>query len=164
MLVFAAASNDGANMGLAYPAWRSRVMCIYSTDGYGNPSKFNPSPDEHDDIGFSIVGEHVSGAWPSNLSDGMNYSTQRMSGTSVATPVAAALAACVLCCASVVFKPGELDKSFLKLASYEGMYKVLLEMVQKRKEYWYLNPFQLFNEKDREIRKRIWKALNPSKK
>ncbi|KAK8131810.1 hypothetical protein PG984_008248 [Apiospora sp. TS-2023a] len=115
ILIFAAASNDGANSTHAYPAWHSRVLCIHSTDGYGNRSRFNPSPDDHGEgggclDGFSIVGEHVSGAWPSNLSpENDNACRRRISGTSFAAPVAAALAACVLEFAAVSELPSTTD-------------------------------------------------------
>jgi hypothetical protein len=144
-------------------------MCIHSTDGYGNRSRFSPLQDEHDHVvdGFSIVGEHVCGAWPSNLSpDGSNNSTRRMSGTSFATPVAAALAACILGFAGGAFKPGNLEaNSFYKLASYDGMRRVLLKMANPGPErYRYLNPFSFFSREECEIVADLRKALNPEKR
>lgn len=165
-LVFAAASNDGANSGLAYPAWHSRVLCIYSTDGYGNKSPFNPPPEKHSGAdGFSIIGQHIRGAWPSNLSpEGANDHVCRLSGTSCATPVAAALAAFVLGFASFACEPEKLKaKSFLKLTSYDGMRRVLWKMTALRDGYQYLNPFQFFSRQKDEIENDIWKALNPEK-
>jgi hypothetical protein len=93
-LMFAAASNDGANLGRAFPAKYPSVFCIHSTDGNGNPSAFNPTADEKD-VNFSLLGEHVRSHWPAGK-NGHNDIVNVMSGTSVATPIAAGLAASVL--------------------------------------------------------------------
>ncbi|KIY04232.1 uncharacterized protein Z520_00926 [Fonsecaea multimorphosa CBS 102226] len=93
-LLFAAASNDGANLGRAFPAQYPSVFCIHSTDGNGNPSNFNPTASETD-VNFSLLGEHVSSHWPAGM-NGHDQTVRAMSGTSVATPIAAGLAASVL--------------------------------------------------------------------
>ena len=93
-LMFAAASNDGANLGRAFPAKYPSVFCIHSTDGNGNPSAFNPTADEKD-VNFSLLGEHVRSHWPAGK-NGHDDIVNVMSGTSVATPIAAGLAASVL--------------------------------------------------------------------
>jgi subtilisin family serine protease len=93
-LLFAAASNDGANLGRAFPAKYPSVFCIHSTDGNGNPSAFNPTADDKD-VNFSLLGEHVSSHWPAGKS-GHNDFVNTMSGTSIATPIAAGIAASVL--------------------------------------------------------------------
>ncbi|KAI2632315.1 hypothetical protein GGR54DRAFT_29393 [Hypoxylon sp. NC1633] len=93
-LMFAAASNDGANLGRAFPAKYPSVFCIHATDGNGNPSKFNPSADEKD-VNLSLLGEKVCSHWPAGK-NGHSESVNVMSGTSVATPIAAGLAASVL--------------------------------------------------------------------
>ncbi|RBR08918.1 uncharacterized protein FIESC28_10098 [Fusarium coffeatum] len=93
-LLFAAASNDGANLSRAFPAKCRGVFCIHSTDGNGNPSSFNPTASETD-VNFSLLGERVSSRWPAGM-NGHDQSVNVMSGTSVATPIEAALAASVL--------------------------------------------------------------------
>lgn len=93
-LLFAAASNDGANLGRAFPAKYPSVFCIHSTDGNGNPSAFNPTADDKD-VNFSLLGEQVSSHWPIGK-NGHNEPVKAMSGTSVATPIAAGLAAAIL--------------------------------------------------------------------
>ncbi|KAJ5364599.1 uncharacterized protein N7496_010312 [Penicillium cataractarum] len=70
------------------------VFCIHSTDGNGNPSNFNPTASETD-VNFSLLGEHVSSYWPAGM-NGHDQTVKVMSGTSVATPIAASLAASVL--------------------------------------------------------------------
>ncbi|KAJ5776453.1 uncharacterized protein N7511_001464 [Penicillium nucicola] len=93
-LLFAAASNDGANLGRAFPAQYPSVFCIHSTDGNGNPSNFNPTASKTD-VNFSLLGEYVSSHWPAGM-NGHDQTVNVMSGTSVATPIAAGLAASVL--------------------------------------------------------------------
>ena len=93
-LIFAAASNDGANLGRAFPAKYPSVFCIHATDGNGNPSAFNPTADDKD-VNFSLLGEQVESHWPAGKG-GHDQSVNVMSGTSVATPIAAGLAASLL--------------------------------------------------------------------
>lgn len=89
-LMFAAAKNDGANSGIAYPANQDQVICVNSTDGQGNPSKYNPSPEAGRNL--STLGEAVKSSWPAGLKNGQ----QRKSGTSFAAPIAAGIGAVVL--------------------------------------------------------------------
>ncbi|KAL2205461.1 hypothetical protein CC79DRAFT_1276231 [Sarocladium strictum] len=93
-LLFAAASNDGANLDRAFPAQYPGVFCIHSTDGNGNPSDFNPTASEKD-VNYSLLGHHVSSHWPIGM-QGYPNPIRSLSGTSVATPIAAGLAASVL--------------------------------------------------------------------
>ena len=94
ILLFAAASNDGANLGRAFPAKYPNVFCIPATDGNGNPSAFNPTADDKD-VNFSLLGEHVESHWPTGKG-GHDQPVKVMSGTSVATPIAAVIAASLL--------------------------------------------------------------------
>ncbi|KAH0494690.1 hypothetical protein TgHK011_008281 [Trichoderma gracile] len=148
-LLFAAASNDGANLGRAFPAKYPSVFCIHSTDGNGNPSAFNPTADDKD-VNFSLLGEHVSSHWPTGK-NGHNEPVKAMSGTSVATPIAAGLAAAIL---SFVrqqeqhMAPGnELLAPWLK--DVHSMDEVLKSMVKQRRGagYDYITPHLLFDKR-----------------
>ncbi|KAL7914162.1 hypothetical protein GGI35DRAFT_236740 [Trichoderma velutinum] len=148
-LLFAAASNDGANLGRAFPAKYPSVFCIHSTDGNGNPSAFNPTADDKD-VNFSLLGENVSSHWPTGK-NGHNEPVKAMSGTSVATPIAAGLAAAIL---SFVrqqeqhMTPGsELLGPWLK--DVHSMDEVLKSMVKQRRGqgYDYITPHSLFDRK-----------------
>ena len=146
-LMFAAASNDGANLGRAFPAKYPSVFCIHSTDGNGNPSTFNPTADEKD-VNFSLLGEHVRSHWPAGK-NGHNDIVNVMSGTSVATPIAAGLAASVL---SFVrqqeqgLAPGS-DLLGPWLKDVHSMDAVLKSMVRQRRGvgYDYITPHVLLD-------------------
>jgi subtilisin family serine protease len=148
-LLFAAASNDGANLGRAFPAKYPSVFCIHSTDGNGNPSAFNPTADDKD-VNFSLLGEHVSSHWPTGK-NGHNEPVKAMSGTSVATPIAAGLAAAIL---SFVRQQeqhmpsgSELLGPWLK--DVHSMDEVLKSMVKQRRGagYDYITPHLLFDKR-----------------
>jgi len=145
-LLFAAASNDGANLGRAFPAKYPGVFCIHATDGMGNPSKFNPTADERD-VNFSLLGEQVRSHWPKGK-NGHNDIVNVMSGTSVATPIAAGLAACLLSFVKQqeqgLAPEGESLVQWLK--DVHAMDAVLKSMVkQKRGPYDYITPHALFD-------------------
>lgn len=105
VLLFAAASNSGGQLGRAYPAREANVICVHSTDARGNRSPFSPTALPQD-VNLATVGEAVTAAWPMHLcgsddhseageeDDGI-YSTVK-SGTSYATPIMAGIAAFLL--------------------------------------------------------------------
>ncbi|OBT80206.1 hypothetical protein VF21_00560 [Pseudogymnoascus sp. 05NY08] len=83
-VLFAAARNSGVLKRIAYPAILDDVICIYSTDGLGKPSDFNPPSKQHNN--FGTIGESLLSSWPRS-------EPRYMSGTSFATPIAAGIAA-----------------------------------------------------------------------
>jgi len=88
ILIFACASNAGANYNITFPARLPRVFCIGSADGLGTQSDFSPPfPGEEK---FSALGEAVLGA--RSGTDG----EIRKDGTSISTPIAAGLAALLI--------------------------------------------------------------------
>ena len=142
ILMFAAASNEGGNRIVTYPARKEQVICIYATDGKGEPYRSNPTP-----IGnsyrFATLGEGVKSAWPKGLKKGA-APEQRMTGTSFATPIAAGIAACLLEFAIVHGMP---DNSYSSLRTRQGMQAVFGKLlVDVRKELHYIHPWRLFSE------------------
>ncbi|KAJ6088426.1 subtilisin [Penicillium sp. IBT 16267x] len=94
VLLFAAASNSGANLDRAYPARDENVICINSTDANGNRSPFSPTA-LADALNLATVGEAVESAWPMRYCDPPS-GLKHKSGTSYATPIAASVAGFLL--------------------------------------------------------------------
>ncbi|KAK7932570.1 hypothetical protein PG985_003282 [Apiospora marii] len=97
VLLFAAASNNGAQHGRSYPARDSNVVCVNSVNVNGNRSAFSPTapPEE---TSLATVGEAIESAWPmdSSSADEEATITAVKSGTSYATPIMAGIAAFLL--------------------------------------------------------------------
>jgi subtilisin family serine protease len=87
-LIFAAASNNGGNGSRPWPAKQPGVFCIHATNerGWAN-HKMNPTAMSSMD-NFATLGENIESFWRGQK--------RCISGTSFATPVAAAIAANVL--------------------------------------------------------------------
>lgn len=94
VLLFAAASNSGANLDRAYPARDENVICINSTDANGNRSPFSPTA-LADTLNLATVGEAVESAWPVRLCESPS-GLKHKSGTSYATPIAVSIAGFLL--------------------------------------------------------------------
>lgn len=136
VLLFAAASNNGANTKRAYPARHSDVICIHSTKANGTPSDFNPLPLPGDN--FATIGEAVESAWPVHLFDqvrNVNY-VARKSGTSFATPIASGIAAVLLQYARVKLSSKEAEQ----LKQSQFMKAVLRAVSIKSQGYDYIAP------------------------
>jgi hypothetical protein len=110
----AAASNSGNLASTPYPANNHRVFAINAADGFGNKLDFNHGPRETS-LNFSILGLDIISTWPaftniqpeSKRNKRTKGSSTRkdpqtdedlgtwkcLSGTSMATPMAAVLAA-----------------------------------------------------------------------
>ncbi|KAG5783449.1 hypothetical protein H9Q73_002867 [Fusarium xylarioides] len=87
-LIFAAASNSGGNRSRPWPANHPGVFCIHTTNQRGNTNRdMNPSA-EHENDNFATLGENIESYW--------NGEKRCISGTSFATPIAAAMAANIL--------------------------------------------------------------------
>ncbi|OCK74584.1 subtilisin-like protein [Lepidopterella palustris CBS 459.81] len=131
VLMFAAASNSGANLNRAYPARDQHVICIHSTDANGNRSSFSPTAIT-DDTNIATVGQAVESAWPVHLCDEKTNPTfvKYKSGTSYATPIAAGIAAFLLQYAKLHLREDQLEK----LKRQSGMKAVLRKIAQKSQE------------------------------
>ncbi|KAK7703351.1 hypothetical protein SLS64_009018 [Diaporthe eres] len=132
ILMFAAASNSGGNLGRAYPASSSHVICVHSTDTLGNRSAFSPT-EERDRVNIATVGESIRSAWPSSLCkpandrDGLVY----RSGTSYATPILAGIAAFLLQYARLHLS----EKEVMKMKRKENMEALLRRCAERGPNY-----------------------------
>lgn len=140
IVVFAAASNDGANSPRTYPATHPGVLCINSATGEGNKSSFNPNPTEGED-NFSVVGDCVKSSWP--VSKANKSGKKYMSGTSFATPVAVAIAASMI---GYIKKEIGASAWGLEPTSPDGVRKLFRLMKIKREDYDFVSPARFFKD------------------
>ncbi|KAJ6443903.1 peptidyl-prolyl cis-trans isomerase ppi1 [Purpureocillium lavendulum] len=136
VLVFAAASNDGANAKRAWPARHQDVICVHSTAADGTPSPLNPVATAGDN--FATIGEAVEGAWPPRLCDMTTNQgcVSYRSGTSYATPILAGIAAFLL-----QYARENLPAKYAKrLKQLDGMTTVLRQISVSKLGYNYIAP------------------------
>ncbi|KAF4628967.1 hypothetical protein G7Y89_g9181 [Cudoniella acicularis] len=132
----AAPGNAGGNERAAFPARMPRVIAIYATDGYGNPSLFNAAPMKGRK-NFSAIGEIMPSSW-----NGVEVKT---SSTSYSVCVAAAVLATMFEFARTQLS---LDDADLKtLNSPDGAEKMLELMSSERGGYDYIAPWLFFSDK-----------------
>jgi len=143
ILIFASASNTGANYPITFPARLTGIFCVGSADGLGAPSTFNP-PFEGEEK-YSALGEAVQGACLKSLSDQPGYDAEtqtiRRNGTSTATPIAAGIAALF-----IDYTWQFMDEN--SAWSYEGIRKLFARMSKATvgKDYRYIVPWSLFED------------------
>lgn len=134
----AAAANHGGLDDVAYPANQNEVICASSTDGEGNQSHFNPSPQGFNTI--SVLGEAVPSSWPGT-------GAPRKSGTSFATPIIAGAAAVVLSYIRWRKEAWTADEKYTasKARSKKGMTTIMERlMTTHRAGFQFLRPWKLF--------------------
>jgi len=135
VIIFAAASNNGANSRRSFPASLDNVLCIHATDGGGNKSVMNPPPDLHRE-NLSTLGVAVPSIWEPGM---------HLSGTSYATPVAAAIAALVLVFIQDATAAKKMTEDLRDDAfSRDGMKNILLKMAVPNDGYSYIAPWSNF--------------------
>jgi hypothetical protein len=138
-IMLAAASNCGGNGGRAYPARDPNVICIHASDGTGNDGGINPPAEEHPDY-FSTLGVAIRCYW--------NEEFVYKSGTSFATPVAAAIAANFLDYAACLASHGRLTGlQNAEVRRSQGMKKVFTKFLSKRIQgHRYVAPWHFWTE------------------
>ncbi|KAI0875182.1 pfs domain-containing protein [Hypoxylon argillaceum] len=130
VLLFAAASNNGGQLGRSFPARDHTVIAVHATDANGNRSPFSPTATD-DDISIATIGEAVESAWPVHLCDeeaADSKCVQYKSGTSYATPIVAAIAAFLLLYARIhipmkadALKSHQVMKALLRKVAEKGI-------------------------------------------
>jgi hypothetical protein len=169
-ILFAAAANHGGNdKRIAFPAKLERVICVKASDGFGDPAPFSPWNDEDAGFNFMTLGREVISMWRLHEPDGMQISQNRCSGTSVATPIAAAIAGLALEFLRQPDEPNEPKYLTLSLEEFESdprnnIKKVFLQMCDERTGHKngvlrYVYPWELLtSQKDGELRSRRLEA------
>ena len=161
VLMFAAASNCGGNNPRSWPARLDEVMCIYATNGHGNKYNKNPTAARNQN-NFAVLGSSVNALWPPN-SQGSDHWV-RKSGTSTASPIAAAIAGIVIS-ALRRSEEGYLDELRLAKAAREreqetyrrkmqglgrarsmaSVFRLMVGDEGERDTYQYVAPWRLFH-------------------
>jgi subtilisin family serine protease len=145
VVMFASASNEGGNTTIpkAWPARDDRVFCIHATDSAGNSYKYNP-PRTFEYANFATLGENVLSAW-------RRKETQAKSGTSIATPIAAATAALFIDFSRLPkLRNQQPIRHLPQVASFQGIKALLLASSLKTGEqnFRYIKPWHIFEKKE----------------
>ncbi|KAH6976792.1 peptidase S8/S53 domain-containing protein [Ilyonectria destructans] len=141
-ILLASASNTGSlsKESVAFPANLRQVICINSTDGYGNPSEFNPSPSP--DRTLAVIGEGLSVACPPKIGGELRV----IRGTSAATAIAAGIATLILQYSRERANAGKAVEAPHRLSHCDAMRKVFYGMAKDRQGYHILVPALIFHQ------------------
>ncbi|KAL7789840.1 hypothetical protein V8C37DRAFT_385885 [Trichoderma ceciliae] len=154
VLFFAAASNSGANRKEMFPASHDSVISIRETNSNGLFSDTNPPVDLNGPISFGTLGRDVPSAWLHKISGELNKS-----GSSVATAVAAGIAAVVLQYANVGFSSPSyhMPNQVRRLWTRRGMLAMFAKLSQNMgNRCFFISPSRFFSERDNEG---VWTAM-----
>ncbi|KAL1857089.1 hypothetical protein Daus18300_010432 [Diaporthe australafricana] len=162
ILLFAAASNSGANQRRTFPARHDYVICVHSTAADGMPSRFNAPCEVGDN--FATIGETVESSWPTRLcnKEANEAFIAWKSGTSFATPIAVGIATFFL-----QYAKENMGHDALRLLKRpHGMRAVFREISFKKNGYDYIAPKihhdHLFGQSKEYVKERISLVLNGS--
>jgi len=153
VLIFAAAANHGGNKRVSYPARNDHVICVYASDGLGKPFDGNPTALEDSVYRFATLGMAVKSYWPRDENRDTKITPEqqgrrRMTGTSCAVPITAAIAACILEFAYI----NSLQRELLSiLKTRQGMQKVLKGLMvapNPHQGFHYICPWEMFDKRN----------------
>ncbi|KAI1214234.1 subtilisin-like protein [Annulohypoxylon truncatum] len=126
ILFFAAASNSGGNDVEWFPACHSSVISIRQTNAKGEFSDNNPPVNMDGPVVYGTLGQNVPSAWLSNVIGEITKS-----GTSVATAIAAGIAAMMLLFATIQRRHSTCSPLGVdKLRTQDGMVALFAKMSQ----------------------------------
>lgn len=177
VLMLAAASNCGGNTKCSWPARNRDVLCVFASDGDGNkvcttasittfadrPQYFKNPDALSGQYSFATLGCAVESYWPPTNKRELSPKVRR-SGTSVATPIAASIAALVITSmrrcedlyVNAVTQPEQketvrqehrIQTAKLGRANrMESVFSLMLNDAKHRDGYQYITPWTLFAE------------------
>ncbi|KAF7543160.1 hypothetical protein G7Z17_g10966 [Cylindrodendrum hubeiense] len=154
IIFLAAASNSGGNRREMFPANLDSVISIRETNSRGAFSDTNPPVDLDGPAAFGTLGREVPSAWLSSV-DG----EVAKSGSSVATAMAAGIAAMVLTFVSVGMETetAKLPVEVQRVWTKRGMRAALTRMSQNMgNRSYFISPMAFFASKDAE---KAWAAI-----
>ncbi|KAM0454211.1 hypothetical protein ACHAPV_008481 [Trichoderma viride] len=145
ILLFAAASNYGANEQEMFPARYESVISIRGTNANGDFEDFNPPRNQNEEMVYGTLGLDVPSA---GLSD--DNEEVYKSGTSVAAAVAAGIAGLLLGYISNRSEKATFPELNKKLRTRQGMRAVFMEIASRtQKEHClYLTPWKLMGKSE----------------
>ncbi|KAL7895092.1 peptidase S8/S53 domain-containing protein [Trichoderma sp. TUCIM 5745] len=149
IIIFAAASNFGNHEQVSWPARDSdRTICVHSSIDFGTgSSEFTPKA-HPDTTNFMVVGEEICSHWPESKGGGF----RTMTGTSTATPVAAAIAALLIAFTRQGVSDKERRKEVeedigpVRLDDLSNMRALLKHISIETNGYYWINPRLLWGQ------------------
>lgn len=169
-LMFAAASNSGKNDPSTFLAsYNPWVFCVHASEGNGEDGGINPNPPAGSGFNFMTLGIGLDLMERELIDEGgrkiPRYKKVVTSGTSLATPIAAGIAATVLDLAARVEAIN--NRTEKKLKRVDGMKKLLMQMStpmnDARDRLRYMAPWHHWEdgwERDESKRRRVWDTIN----
>lgn len=159
ILFFAAAANDGGNQVEMFPARHPSVFAVRATDHHGNFLGLNPPPSVYGQHLFGTLGQDVSAAILSCQQSDSGEMCR--TGTSVSTPMVAAIAANILGYAKLR-QGSELQSDANKMDSLrtkQGMRLMFVWLAQKMSDKHYYLSADYFNRQNDSTRDAILVAI-----
>ncbi|KAF2851860.1 hypothetical protein T440DRAFT_467121 [Plenodomus tracheiphilus IPT5] len=162
ILFFAAAANDGGNQREMFPARHPHVFSIRATDHRGTFLSLNPPPDFSAADVFGTLGENVLGATLPHVGEAEIAET----GSSVATPIAAGIAANILGYARIKARTSDLlTPEIVGILSKERGMRLMLQLLSTKmsEKQNYIRPDRFTIASDKERDAMILLAANEAK-
>ena len=148
ILFFAAAANDGGNQAEMFPARHHAVCSVRATDHLGRFLGLNPPPNPFGADVLGTLGKCVAGAGVCGSEEVVK------TGTSVATPIAAGIAATILSYGQVRCRDNFLNQEMVSiLKRRHGMRSMLLQLATRmgdKEHYLHVGRFQQASDRERD--------------
>lgn len=154
VLFLAAASNYGGNSRELFPASHDAVISVRATNAHGAFLDTNPPADPYGPAVYGTLGKDVPAAWLSSVNGELSKS-----GSSVATAIAAGIAAMMLSVANAGFESEQfrMPQQVEGLWTKKGMESLFRKMAQDMGgRCFYISPGRFFEEKDIA---QVWAAM-----